>query len=278
MTKNENAGSRTGSVDAAREWLLTERIEPGQKHPSWPQELSSENMERFWKVFDEGRSKRSKRKLPGLLVEALSNSDRPRLVGEFVGSFFLPAESGPTPLRYDAWIFFGKLARNAAGHLTLDSLSVAPLSSEFGAEGVTHRVWRAISPPKLLEAARLTLLQRETLIELKSTVHALSESDQSQLEEARDLLPGRGRPGRSSREIAGFAERWLAAQDDPSRTRAVLDVLHEQLGRSTETIKTWKRQAVERQFLTSGAPGRRAACEAGPRLRELQAGKRKEER
>ncbi len=108
---------------------------------------------------------------------------------------------------------------------------------------------------------------------MKSKVESLKEKERERVEANEDILGDdqsflRGRPRRSDNEVADFAEKWLEVQNDPGRERAVLDELSERLGKPRETVKTWKRQAVVRHFLTSGAAGQKAACEAGERLSE----------
>jgi hypothetical protein len=204
-------------------------------------------------------------------VRPLSDSKRPDLIGEYVT--IIPVQEKDSALHFDMWLVFGKLARNEVGHLILATLTATPYSDEFGAEGLTYRVWQHIRPPRLLEAARLALHREAALLGLKSKVAPLKEEERERIEANDDLLGDdrsflRGRPRRSDDEVADFAEKWLEVQNDPDRKRAVLDELSERLDKPRETVKTWKRQAVVRHFLTSGAAGRKAACEAGERLSE----------
>jgi len=64
-------------------------------------------------------------------VRPLSDPKRPDLVGEYATIIPIQHEGQDVALRFDMWLVFGKLARNAAGHLILATLTATPYSNEF---------------------------------------------------------------------------------------------------------------------------------------------------
>jgi hypothetical protein len=213
------------------------------------------------RLQEEGRLRRSG--LPYTRAWPLSLAKEPDVVAEFVSTIDVPISA----TRGDEWLVFGDLRQAERRRLILGRMTIAPFSADFGEGGITHAVWKAIRPPKILAAAREALLASASWLELQEHGWPLAPKDVEfarQSEQAAQGKTRRGRKGLPERDYFELAKAYLDAQDDPTRTKGILETMSDRLGLPYGTVRSRLGTAVDLDLISAGKPGT-SGREPGPR-------------